>query len=719
MAGLLRLDLGLDLGAGSMKQTVPSQPAADAGGTAKAAPSIDVGSLVAEAVKLHRAGQLDAAARLYQQVLSAKPDDFDALHLLGVVFHQCGQHVQAIRQIEAALAVSPDDVVALSNRGGALMALQRFQDALAGFDRAIALKPDYVEAWINRGNALFGLGRCAEAVASYDRAHALRPDHAEALSNRGSALNALGRYDEAVASCDRALALRPDYAEALLNRGNALKELKRFDEALQNYDRALAVQPDYVEALCNRAVVLCEFKRYAEALASCDRAIGLRPGFADAHCNRGNALHGLERFAQALESYDRALALRPDFVEAHVNRGIALHALKRPEAALANYDQALTRMPDHAETLYNRGNVLYALNRFDEAIASYDRAVALRPDYAEAFANRGVTLNDVRRFDDALASYERARAARPDFVDAHYNEALCRLLSGDLRQGFEKFEWRWETEPLWTGAQDIAGKTVLLHAEQGFGDTIQFCRYAPLVAARGARVVLEVPEPLRALMAGLPGIAQILARGEPVPSFELHCPLLTLPLSFATELASIPSATPYLHAAVAAVANWRNRLGGSDLPRIGIAWSGRLTHKNDHNRSLDLATFLRIFARGNATIVSVQREVRGADAATLRARDDIVHFGEELRDFSDTAALIANLDLVIAVDTSVVHLAGALGKPVWVLLPFIPDWRWLLDRDDSPWYPTARLFRQDESRRWDGVIGRVSAALDEQFADRQ
>ena len=713
-----------------MTQTFPSQPTAEAVGATQGVSPLDPRSLVSEALNLHQAGQLAAAGRIYQQVLAAKPDDFDALHLLGVVFHQCGQYAQAVRQIEAALAIDPDNVVALSNRGGALMALQRFEDALAGFDRAIALKPDYVEAWLNRGNALLGLGRCAGAVASYDRAHALRPDYAEALSNRGSALNALGRYDEAVASCDRALALRPDYAEALLNRGNALKELKRFDDALQSYDRALAAQPNYVEALCNRAVVLCEFKRHAEALASCDRAIGLRPGFAEAHCNRGNALHGLERFAQALDSYDRALALRPDFADAYVNRGIALHALKRLEEALANYDQALTRMPDRAETHYNRGNVLYALNRFDEAIASYDRAVALRPDYAEAFANRGVTLNDVRRFGDALASYRRARAVRPDFADANYNEALCRLLTGDLKQGFATFEWRWETEqhrgakrnfmqPLWTGAQDIAGKTVLLHAEQGFGDTIQFCRYAPLVAARGARVVLEVPEPLRELVAGLPGIAHILSRGEPLPSFELHCPLLSLPRSFATELATIPSAIPYLHAAADAVANWRNRLDASGRPRVGIAWSGRPTHKNDHNRSLDLATFLRIFARADATIVSLQREVREADAATLRARGDVVHFGEELRDFSDTAALIANLDLVIAVDTSVAHLAGALGKPVWVLLPFIPDWRWLLDRDDSPWYPTARLFRQDESRRWDGVIAHASAALSEQLADRE
>jgi Glycosyltransferase family 9 (heptosyltransferase) len=247
------------------------------------------------------------------------------------------------------------------------------------------------------------------------------------------------------------------------------------------------------------------------------------------------------------------------------------------------------------------------------------------------------------------------------------------------------------------------------------GDTIQFCRYAPLVAARGARVILEAQEPMRALMATLPGGARVLAQGEPLPDFDLHCPLLSLPRGFATELATIPSVAPYLHAAAEGVAKWNGRLGASGRPRIGIAWSGRPAHKNDHNRSIGLAAFLQVFAGIDATIVSLQREVRDGDLATLRERGDVIHFGEDLKDFSDTAALIANLDLVVAVDTSIAHLAGALGKPVWILLPFIPDWRWLLDRDDCPWYPTARLFRQDERRRWENVFARVNAALRGRF----
>ena len=412
--------------------------------------------------------------------------------------------------------------------------------------------------------------------------------------------------------------------------------------------------------------------------------------------NRGNALHELKRFEEALASYDRALALRPDYVEALANRGVTLHELKR----------------------------------FEEALASYDRALAVRPDYAEAFVNRGVTLHELKRFEEALASYDRAIALRPDYAQAHYNEAVCRMLIGDFDRGWQKLEWGWETEqlknlkrkfsqPLWLGSDEIAGKTILLHGVHGFGDTIQFCRYVPLVVERGARVILEVQEPLRELMGTLPGAAQIVSRGEPLPDFDLHCPLLSLPLAFGTRPATIPSQTPYLRASPRAVTDWNARLGPRHRPRIGLAWSGRPEHNNDHNRSMRLSTLLSPLAGFDATYVSLQPEVRADDAPVLQGRGDILHFGEDLKTYADTAALIANLDLVISVDTSVAHLAGALAKPVWILLPFIPDWRWLLDRDDSPWYPTARLFRQDETRGWDSVMARVHAALDEYLRRRE
>jgi tetratricopeptide (TPR) repeat protein len=360
------------------------------------------------------------------------------------------------------------------------------------------------------------------------------------------------------------------------------------------------------------------------------------------------------------------------------------------------------------------------LGKKDTALASYDRALTVRPDYAEALSNRGVTLQELKRFEEALASYDRALTVRPDYAEAHWNEALLRLLTGDFSRGWVKYEWRWEgslalpkrnfSPPLWLGADAIDGKAILLHSEQGFGDTIQFCRYVPLVAARGARVILEVERPLQELMTTLVGATQVISKGNPLPDFDFQCPLLSLPLAFGTRHETTPSVTPYLRAPVQALKSWQARLAPNARPRIGLVWSGKPTHKNDQNRSISLRSLIPLLDI-EATFVSLQQDVRTDDATVLKDQSSILYFGDALKNFSDTAALISNLDLVISVDTSVAHLAGALAKPVWVLLPFVPDWRWLLDRIDSPWYPTARLFRQDDTRAWDNVIARVHAAL--------
>lgn len=565
-------------------------------------------------------------------------------------------------------------------------------------------------------------GKYEEAVTHYNRALAVQPKHAEALSNRGNALKALQRLDEALASYDRALSVRPDYATGHSNRGAVLSEMKRLPEALAAYDRALALQPDHVEALYNRGHVLHGLKRYDEALAAYDSVLILRPGLAAAHVNRGNSLNELKRYDEALASYDRALTMQPNLVEAHANRGMALHALDRFDDALASFDRALALWPDYAVALYNRGSTLHALKRYEDAVASYDRAIAAKPDYAAAHSNRGASLYEMMRFDEALASYDRALIADPDFPDAHWNEASLRLLTGDFKRGFAEYEWRWTYErlapakrdypqPQWRG-EDIAGKTVLLYSEQGFGDTIQFSRYAALVTSRGARVVLEVESQMQRLMRMLPGPAEVLAKGSPLPDFDLHCPLMSLPFAFGTELASVPAQTPYLSAPPDLTAAWQARLPQDGRRRIGLCWSGNAAHLRDRDRSIALDALLPLLD-ADASFVVVQKDIRPADTTVLSSRGDILQAGDALTDFADTAALIAQLDLVITVDTSLAHLAGALGKPVWILLPRIPDWRWLLNRDDSPWYPTARLFRQDDSAAWPGVIARVRDALTE------
>jgi Tfp pilus assembly protein PilF len=465
-------------------------------------------------------------------------------------------------------------------------------------------------------------------------------------------------------------------------------------------------------------------KQHQKALESFDLAIQLQPDFFEAHGNRGAMLAALGRHHDAIQSYRTALAIKSDFADAHCNIGSALTHLQRYDEALASLDRALALRPDYPDALYNRGNALKALKRYEEALESYDRAIALQPNHADAHNNRGQVLRELDRYDEALASYDRALALRSQHVMAHCNAAALRLLTGDFERGWVHYEWRWQkksviplqrnfSQPTWHGGDPIAGKTILIHSEQGLGDTIQFCRYVPLVAARGVRVIFEVQKALQTLMTSLGGGAQIVPKGGPLPAFDLHCPLVSLPLAFGTRLETIPSTTGYLSAPAQRMTMWQSRLQGQRHPRIGLVWSGNPGHERDRERSVGLREFLPLLDTlgAGATFVSLQKDVRAEDAALLKGRADILDYGNALEDFSDTAALISQLDLVISVDTSVAHLAGALGKPVWILLTYFPDWRWLLGRDDSPWYPTARLFRQDESRTWEGVVAGAREAL--------
>ncbi len=436
------------------------------------------------------------------------------------------------------------------------------------------------------------------------------------------------------------------------------------------------------------------------------------------YMNQGLALQGMKQHDKAVASFDRAISLAPDFAGAYNNRGISLHALSRYDEALASYDKAIALKSDDGGAYTNRGMTLHALNRYEESLASCEHAVAIASGNAVLHNNLGNALQEMGRFADALASYDRATAINPDYAEAHWNASVVRLMTGDFERGWTQGEWRWKNpalgkrprhfkQPLWQG-EPIEGKTILLYGEQGMGDVIQFCRYAPLVAARGAKVIVEVDPPLKQLLAELDGVSHCIARHEPCPGFDLQCPMLSLPLAFGTRIGTIPAATPYLHAPHAR--DWEAQLGPRDRPRIGLAWSGNPHHVHDRKRSVPLSAFLPLLDV-NAAFVSLQKDLRAPDEAILKKRADILNFGPSLESFADTAALMSCLDLVISVDTSVVHLAGALAKPVWVLVPFLPDWRWLLERSDNPWYPTARLFRQTSSRDWHQVVVRVREAL--------
>jgi tetratricopeptide (TPR) repeat protein len=665
----------------------------------------------------HQGGRLAQAETLYRETLALQGDHADALHLLGVIASQIGRHDVAVDLIGRAIASDRFNPLYHSNLGLALASLQRFEEAIESYDRALSLRPGNAEVLYNRGNALLALARPHDALDAYERAILARPDHAEALCNRGAALMALGRNDEALASYDRALALAPDFAEALSNRGNALKALGRLDDALASYDRTLIVRPDDAQALFNRGVTLHELKRFDLALESYDRALAGSPDHVEVLLNRGDALHQLGRPKDALASYDQALARRPDYAEALSNRGNALKALRRFDDALASYDGALRLRPDDPGALSNRAVTMQALDRLDEALASCDRALAIRAD-SIALNNRASVLQELGRFDEALATYDRAAAIAPDYAEAQMNRALLLLLTGDFARGWPAYEWRrklpsWVergfTQGEWSG-QEIAGKRLLLHAEQGFGDTIQFARYAALAAMRGADVLLEVQPPLAPLLCGPCGARVVAAGRDQLPSFDLHCPLLSLPHLFATTPATIPGGIPYIVAPADRIAAWAPRLPADGM-RVGLAWSGHPDNVRDHERSIPFARLAPLIGVPCTRFVSLQKDIRAADADDFRRCGDIIDLSAELHDFADTAAIIAQLDLVITVDTAVAHLAGAMGKPLWLLLPRVPDFRWLLDRTTSPWYPTARLFRKGQVDTWDAVITGVAAEL--------
>jgi tetratricopeptide (TPR) repeat protein len=537
------------------------------------------------------------------------------------------------------------------------------------------------------------------------------------------ALHRQGDLAQAEKIYARILKARRDHFDALHLLGLLKHQSGKAGEAYRLISAALAVNPRSADARSNLGLVLHALKRDSDALASFEQALALDPGHVEALNNRGMALLKVDRPAEALAAFERLLASSPRHLEAQVNRANTLLDLGRVDEAIAAYDSVVTLQPGHAGAHFNRGNALARHDRLEEAVAAYDRAIAIAPGYAKAHNNRGLALRALNRPAEAIAGYGRAIALDRDFADAHLNAAHALLSLGDLPRGFAEYEWRWKSEalalprrtfrgPLWLGAPPVAGKTIMLHAEQGLGDTIQFARYAKLLSRAGATVVLEVAPALKQLMSGMEGAARVLARGEALPAFHLHCPLASLPLALKTELASIPAEIPYLAAAAERLEKWRPRIDALARPRIALAWSGNAAHANDRNRSIPLARLAPLWSHAGGSFISVQRDVRQADAGVLAGAARLVHLCDELSDFADTAAVLALADLVISVDSAVAHLAGAMGRPVWILLPCSPDWRWMLTREDSPWYPTARLFRQPAIGDWQSVIERLRQELE-------
>jgi Flp pilus assembly protein TadD len=507
----------------------------------------------------------------------------------------------------------------------------------------------------------------------------------ETLHERGMELHRAGRFAEALESFDAALALVPNSAELCNSRGNALRRLKRLPEALASYERAIALAPELAAAWNNRGLVLQAMRRFEEAAVSYRRALELQPQLAEGYNNLGTVECVLGRPAAALSSFRRALELEPRLRGVHANLGNALRDLGQPAAALAEHELAVREEPRAAASHCNRGNALHDLGRLGEAIASYDQAIALDSGYAQAY----------------------------------FNKSVCLLLAGEFAQGLPLYEWRKQLPdaaaplpgvPVWHGTEEIAGRTLLIYADQALGDTLQFCRYARLAQQRGACVTLSVQPRLRELLASLDSGVRVIGWEDAPGRCDYQCALLSLPLAFGTALEKIPAAVPYLCADPRRIAHWRERLGRAGF-KVGIAWQGS-RNRIDVGRSAPLSMFSRLASVPGVRLISLQKGA-GPDPPDAKGPplERLAGLDEGPQAFLDSAAVMVHLDLVITSDTALGHLAGALGRPIWVALKYVPDWRWLERRADSPWYPGMRLFRQSSPGDWEGVFAAILAAL--------
>jgi tetratricopeptide (TPR) repeat protein len=715
------------------------------------------------AVRHQQAGRLREAVAIYQELLQASPGDADVMQRLGVALAQSGLHAQGAQLLAHSLQLSPkrpsvllnlarawlaldrpedalrccDEAIALDGavphghrlRGSALAALGRAQEALAHFGQAVRLAPADAGALLELGVQLASGDRLADAKACFERAIALDAQQAPAHHNLGLLAARQDDHERALQCFDRAMTLDPHNASLHNNRGTSLKALGRLAEAVQSYSTAVAIEPGNGQMLRNRAVLHLLLEQYPAAIKDYRDAGAILGEQPLDLIGLGAALLALDRPAEALAPLDKAVALLPGEIEAHIQRGVAQLRLERYGEAVASFDRALA-IERRTPVLNNRGVALAALGRTDEALQSFIESASHAGGIADTHTNMGVVFKSIGDFRQAGLQFERALSIKHDDPAANFESAFLRLTLGNFRQGWPQYEARFRLPalripqrnfraPRWLGKESVAGKTLLVHAEQGLGDTIQFARYVPLLRERGAAVVFEVMPSLKALMGSLPGQPRVIARGDAPPPLDFHCPLLSLPLAFDTQLATIPQSTPYLAAEPERMAFWKQQLQGLPGLRVGLAWQGNAQVEKliwARGRSMPLMALAPLAEVAGVTLVSLQKGPGAEQLLTVPFRDRIVDLGAQFDGgadaFLDSAAVMANLDLVISTDTSIAHLAGALGRPTWVALNIAADWRWLLERTDSPWYPSMRLFRQpDRAHGWDPVVAELRNAL--------
>lgn len=577
------------------------------------------------------------------------------------------------------------------------------------------------------GTIVLEEGQITDAVKWLTKSLEILPEQASALSYLSIAHLQIKQFDDALRYADKAIEINPSYLEAHANRGAVLKELKRYDQAIASYQKALALNPNNPDTLFNMSLVYLAHDNYTEAANTLKQMLTIKPNDASAQHLCGEIYKELKRYTDAIPYFDEAIRLNQRNEEALFGRGLSYLALKQFESACADFLAATKIKPNYCNAYINLGVTQRYLGKLEQALDSFNQALGLNKENPETLNNKGLLLVDMHRFDEALACYQQAINLAPEIDEVYWNQSHLHLLLGDYKQGWPLYEYRWKSvqkatyrnlnKPLWLGKESIAGKTLFVYPEQGQGDFIQFFRYIAEVEKLGAKVILELPPPLMSLVSEMDVGYQLVKPGDIVRNYDYHCPIMSLPLAFKTDLDTIPNNIPYLNANTAKVDQWHS-LVNPKVFNIGLVWSGASGHQHDHHRSIALEKLIPILTLP-AEFHAIQKEIRETDQQALEQIENLKTYRSLLSDFSETAALIAQMDLVITVDTSVAHLAGAMGKACWLLLPCSPDFRWLLERSDSPWYPTMTLFRQPTFNDWDSVIEVVRQQLSQKMQPNQ
>jgi tetratricopeptide (TPR) repeat protein len=646
--------------------------------------------LIGKAIEYFQGGSPKQAEEILLGILNTQSNNLPALEILGLIKASQGNHFESAKYLKKAVKLNPQNPATQYNLAKALSEGKDYLRALIHQEKALQLAPNNPDGWLNYGQTL---------------AH-------------------LKRHEQALTAFNNVLTINPNNMEAWLNKGLACSQLERHTEAIDHYHKAIKIKSDNAKAWLDLSTSLGALKRYEDALHSCKQALQLQPKYPEALLNQGTAYNELKQYDQALQCYNQALDIKSDYVDAWYNKGISLEKLERQIEALECYDRAIELNPSLAKAWLNRGCVLNFISLYPEAIEAFDHALKLQPKYPEALANTAISLYEQLQFNEAIECCNKAIQIDPNYIDGHWNKSFPQLVQGHFKDGWVNYEYRWRRKesdqyrhgniPQLSSLKDAYDKEILVWSEQGFGDTLQFCRYIPMLIDLGIQPIFEVPNTLTPLLRNQFN-CKVLTQGESVGTVDFQTPLLSLPLLFNTELSSISTKTPYIRVSPSKIQEWSNKLSLSHQKlNIGIACSGNrnLELKQGNKRPIPLHYFSELSTQHNLFLI--QKDILETDKTSLRELKAIRPLGDLILNFEDSAAICENMDLIISADTSLVHLAGALNKRVFVLLPYCPEWRWLSAGEHSPWYPSATLFRQPSRGDWETVIQRVETYIEKQ-----